>query len=529
MSEKQLSRRHLLKLGAAGAGGLLLHLGLRAGQQAWQTSGPSGLELARAANVNVGRARIESPKVKRFELPLAIAAVKAPVRSEGGIDYYEITAKVARQEVLPGKMTTIWGYDGQWPGMTLEMRRGRACVMTLYNELPEAISCHYHGGVTPPQHDGYAENIVLNGTELPTLIQPGGSWTYEYPNIQPAATNWYHDHGIHRTAFHVYMGIAGFYLVRDDEEASLHLPQGEFEVPIVLQDRIFDSGGELVYDHNGHSGVEGDVQLVNGRPWPRMKVKQGKYRFRILNGSTWRRYDLSLSGGLQLIQIATDAGFLRSPEPLNMTRLYPAERGDYIIDFSTLAPGTTVTLRNRAREALGTTMEQVMLFEVVAGSGHRDPLPVRLTEYPDLRTASALKEVVATREFVFERENGYYVINGRIWDRERFDATPRLGTKEIWRFTNKSGGWWHPVHVHLVNFQLLDRSDPNGSNKRKPHRWELGRKDTVAVPENQSVRVIIDWNAEEYQHFTGPYMMHCHNVDHEDHDMMTQYLLQPEA
>jgi spore coat protein A len=146
-------------------------------------------------------------------------------------------------------------------------------------------------------------------------------------------------------------------------------------------------------------------------------------------------------------------------------------------------------------------------------------------------TAEAVRQSVRTRVWDFDRGNGYYQINGKNWDKNRFDANPRLGTTEIWEFVNGHGGWFHPVHVHLVNYQILQRaSTSNGGNRwRAPNLWERGRKDTVALGENEKVRVIIKWDAEYYQNYTGPYMIHCHNIDHEDHDMMTQYMLLPKA
>jgi FtsP/CotA-like multicopper oxidase with cupredoxin domain len=531
MSDRRLSRRKFLGLGAAGAGGLLLQYGLRQARistsdhLAHHQSAAPGLIFREAGSASASA--LASPTVKRFQVPLPIPKVHQPSSSDATTDYYEISAKVNRQEILPGLMTTIWGYDGEYPGKTFSARRGRRMVVKVTNELPEPISCHYHGGVTAPEHDGYAEDIVLNGVTMPTLIRPGKSWTYEYTNEQGACTNWFHDHAIHKTAEHVYRGMASFYLVRDDEEASFNLPQGEFEIPLVFQDRLFTSSGELVYDNNSHAGVEGDVQLVNGAPWPRLQVQARKYRFRMLVGTNWRRYDFALSHSLKFIQIGTDSGFLRAPLQHSMLRMYGAERNDVIVDFSQVPVGTTVYLYNKAKEAIGTKMEQVMAFEVVASALDDSQVPTQLSSYENLTTSSAIAKSVATRQFVFERTNGYYAINGKIWDPKRFDGSPRLGTTEIWKLVNKSGGWFHPIHIHLINFQVLSRGEIGKPGK--PWAWETGRKDVVAVPENSEVNVIIKWDAHEYRNFTGPYMMHCHNVDHEDHDMMTQFKVLPPA
>jgi FtsP/CotA-like multicopper oxidase with cupredoxin domain len=202
--------------------------------------------------------------------------------------------------------------------------------------------------------------------------------------------------------------------------------------------------------------------------------------------------------------------------------MFQGERNDIIIDFSKLPVGTTVKLLNKAPEAVGTRMEEVMLFEVVRTAVDDSQVPTTLATWEVLTKAMATPGL-PTRYFNFGRTNGFYDINSKIWDKNRFDATPRLGTTEIWRFENNSGGWFHPIHVHLVDFQVIYRKTTNG----QPYAWEKGRKDVVALGEGEVVDVVIKWDAAKYQNFTGPYMIHCHNVDHEDHDMMTQYNLLP--
>jgi spore coat protein A, manganese oxidase len=524
MGSNGLSRRQFLGLAAAGAGGLLLQQGLSQFGNAGQTHSAHGVSLLEAGSK--GASSITSPVVARFQLPLPIPSVLQPTSSDATTDYYTVRVQTARQEILPGLQTPLYTYGGVFPAKTVEARRGRAIKMQVYNDLTDqTVSCHYHGGVTAPQHDGYAEDITVNGVKMPTLIQPGGTWQYEYPNEQQASTNWFHDHGIHNTAEHVYRGMAGFYLVRDDEEASFNLPQGPYEIPLVFQDRIFDSNGELVYDNNGHEGVEGDVQLVNGAPWPRLQVAARKYRFRLLNGSNWRRYNLQFSNKLPFRQVGTESGFLRAPVNHQMIRMFPGERNDVVVDFSKVAVGTTIYLTNLSKEAKDSRMQQVMAFEVVRKESDDSQVPAVLSSYEDLTTAAAVSKSVITRTFVFDRTNGMYAINGKFWDVKRFDARPRLGTTEIWRMVNKSGGWFHPIHIHLINFQILDRKISGVTSKALP--WERGRKDVVSLPENEEARVIIKWDAHEYLNFTGPYMMHCHNVDHEDHDMMTQFEVLP--
>ena len=164
-------------------------------------------------------------------------------------------------------------------------------------------SVHLHGQASLPQYDGYASDIT----------NPGQFKDYRYPNWQNGRTLWYHDHGVHHTAENVAMGLAGMYQIVDDLELSLPLPKGEYDVPLIVGDRMFNSDGSLLIDRNDNSGVYGDVITVNGRPWPVMKVKRRKYRFRILNASPSRSYKWSLDSGQSMQVIATDAGLMPAP------------------------------------------------------------------------------------------------------------------------------------------------------------------------------------------------------------------------
>jgi spore coat protein A len=176
---------------------------------------------------------------------------------------------------LPGLCTTIWGYEGILPGPTIHASRGRRVVVHHTNRLAVPTVVHLHGGVTPPDSDGFPTDMIL----------PDQTRTYVYLNNQHAATLWYHDHAMDHTGRNIYMGLAGFYLLRDQEETSLHLPEGPYDVPLLIQDRLFAADGQFVYDTFRHLAAKGSTILVNGAPWPRMEVAARKYRFRILNGS----------------------------------------------------------------------------------------------------------------------------------------------------------------------------------------------------------------------------------------------------
>lgn len=485
MSIKRMTRRELLKYGTLAGGALLLPIGFDRIGYAGTSSG-----------VTV------KPFTQQFRKP----PVLSPVRSDATTDYYEITETKASGQVIPGKTTQFYSYVGRGlqpsiVGPTIRQRVGRQSVVRfINNSVGTPTSVHLHGMASLPQYDGYAED----------LTPPGYYKDYVFPNNR-AATLWYHDHGIHHTAENVYRGLAGLYIVQDDVELNLPLPKGEYDVPILIQDKQFAASGALIFDDQGQKSQFGDIITVNGVAWPVMQVEQRKYRFRILNGSVSRSYRLSLSTGTDFIMIGTDAGLKTSPSPVKNFRIGMAERYECVIDFSQFPVGTQIELRNLSNpnnEDYANT-NKVMRFDVVAAKGPDD------SSIPStLRTVAPIpaSQAVRTREFRYERSNGLWVINGKTWDSNRVDANPQNGEVEIWRLYNNSGGWFHPIHVHLIDAQILDR------NGRAPFEYERGWKDVFYVGENESVRIIGKFGPN-----TGLYMSHCHNTVHEDHDMMNQF------
>ncbi|MCL6751173.1 multicopper oxidase domain-containing protein, partial [Nostoc sp. CCCryo 231-06] len=252
-----------------------------------------------------------SPRVTPFTQAFRVPPVLNPVRSDSTTDYYEITMKKATVEILPKLKTEVWAYNGITPGPTIKQTKNRQSVVRfINNSVGTPTSVHLHGMASLPQYDGYAED----------LTNPGQYKDYIYPNNR-AATLWYHDHAIHNTARNVFMGLAGMYLVQDQEELDLPLPKGEYDVPLVIQDKQFSTSGKLIFDDQGQKSQMGDIILVNGVPWPKMQVANRKYRFRVLNGSVSRSYDLALSTGEPLIVIGTDAGLMSAPAPVNNFRI----------------------------------------------------------------------------------------------------------------------------------------------------------------------------------------------------------------
>jgi spore coat protein A len=442
-----------------------------------------------------------SPPVVPFQAPFRTPPVLAPTRADADTDYYEITMRRAVVEILSGRPTTIWGYNGEFPGPTIKARSGRRVVVRQTNDLPDATpSVHLHGGHVEPGFDGYPTDVIARGTAK----------DYVYPNRQVASTLSYHDHQMHRTGHNVWMGLFGAYLIEDDVEASLNLPSGASDVPLIIQDRAFRADGSLRYSPDMMHGALGDVILVNGVAQPRFEVANRKYRLRILNGSNAREYELALSSGQPFVQIATDGGLLPRPVRRTTIPVSPFERVEVIVDFSEVPVGSQVILRNEFD--VGRT-GQVMLFDVVRREADPSSVP------SDLRPLERLDEgsASATRDFTLGMDMMSWVINGQRFDPARVDATPRLNSTEIWRFQNRSG-MAHPIHVHLNMFQILDR------NGTPPSEAEAGWKDTVAVGPDETVRVIV-----RFTDYSGLYMVHCHNLEHEDDAMMAQFQVMPAA
>ncbi|MDX6262786.1 MAG: hypothetical protein QOH84_4474 [Kribbellaceae bacterium] len=505
----KLSRRGFL--GAAGGTGLAL------------TLANCGLDASPGQSAELLKSK--APLPEPFKVPLPIPPVKKPLRTQAGIDYYRVVQRKASLEILPGLKTEILGYDGLLPGPTFDVRSGRTTVIEQVNQLDVPTVVHLHGGHTPASSDGWPLDLLMpNGEDHEHAGHSGmgggdlamGSRTYTYPNTQRAATLWYHDHRMDYTAPQVYRGLFGLHVIRDAEEDALPLPGGDREIPLVLADRAFATDGSFLYPaaHDGPGvetkymeGVIGDVMLVNGAPWPVLEVDAARYRFRILNASNARRFELALDPGpARFVQIGSDGGLLGAPVEHETLVVAPAERFDVVVDFSAYRPGSEVTLLNKLDSGRA---GQVMRFKVARNARDESTVPAKLSSYAAAPEPSGLVH----REWRFRRgsANGHqgWTINGKAFDPQQMQASVKLDQYEVWSFVTDVH---HPVHVHLAPFQVLRRGGG------KPGPYDAGWKDTVDIRPAEVVDVLVKFTAHK-----GKYLIHCHNLEHEDMAMMAAF------
>lgn len=489
-------------------------------------AGAMAIPLERSVQAAAQSRIAQSSLPRPFTVPFSVPPVATPMKSVGTTDYYWLSMRQKAVTIIPGHQTRIWGYNGSFPGPTFDVQQGREVVVRQANQLPAShptlgytpfTSVHLHGSASLPQYDGYANDVTY----------PGSWKDYRYPNAQDARTLWYHDHSVHHTSSNVFMGLAGMYRMHDALEQSLPIPQGRYDVPLVISDAMFDNRGQLLFDDNDHSGVFGDVILVNGRAWPVMKVERRKYRFRILNASVTRSYRFQLDTGDPLVVIATDAGLMPTPQPVRTLLHGNAERYEVVIDFAKYKVGQRVTLRNTSAKNVVdyTNTNKVMAFDVVSESTSTANNSIPSVLNPDCAPmALTPTDTMTTRTMALVRRHGQWTINGQSWAEVEASAftkalaTPQLDAVEIWEIHNDSGGWHHPLHIHLIDFQILDREFDRSGVRVPPRPHELGPKDTVYVGENERVRLIMKFGPH-----SGRFMIHCHNLPHEDHDMMGQF------
>lgn len=552
--------------------------------------------------------------------------------------YYRITMAQFEQQLLPEGFppSTVWGYGGcvydpecgyciyqeTTPGATFEAIRGIPMKIQWINgitvpnflavdptvhwanpnnmekptppflpfppgyaeaQFPVPLVTHLHGGEVRSDSDGGPNDWFTFDEEI---VGPGFvSSLYTYPNEQEAATLWYHDHTLGITSQGVLAGLAGFYTIYDPESpVECYLPPRDYDIPLVIQDRLFNEDGSINFPSNGvnpeihpywRPDYFGDTIMVNGRVWPNLNVERRQYRFRILNGSNTRTYNMSFSNNLSMTQIASDGGFLEKPVILTELLLATAERAEVLVDFSELEPGTKIILTNDANAPfpLGApvdpnTLGQIMQFTVMDTCPVKPPvLPSQLNKIPKL--CPDVPPRILTLNVTIENQNALTLtLDGQRWGAP-ISETPVVGSTEEWILVNLTNDS-HPIHVHLIQFQIKDRQDfdvscyesiwtqlngtPPLDNPTKvlevepflegepilPDPNEMGWKDTVIAYPGQVTRLLLRFAPQDadplcvrpginlfpFDPTIGPgYVWHCHILDHEDNEMMRPYIV----
>ncbi|MCZ8513216.1 multicopper oxidase [Paenibacillus filicis] len=500
----------------------------------------------------------EKIKLRKFVDELPIPYTLSPKKRSYNSSYYEVTMKEFSQKLHRDLgPTRLWGYEGTFPGPTFDVMKHETVFVKWMNNLPNKhflpvdttihgseitlpegrTVVHLHGGRTPAHSDGYPEAwFTRNFEQTGPLFERE---IYAYPNMERATMLWYHDHTVGITRLNVYAGLAGCYFIRDNHEQSLNLPNGTYEIPLVIVDRSFNPDGSLYYPSKPDQNVAGlphpslvspfdaDTILVNGKVFPYLDVEPRKYRFRMLNASNSRILTLKMDSNQPFYQIGTDGGFLETTVKLNEFILMSAERVDLIIDFSQYY-GQTMILKNITKSASPETTD-VMQFRVTVPLKGTDTSSLPYYLGPIVRLQSSMAK--RTRYLTLVRIKDQYgrslnLLDGKMW-MDRISERMEVDTVEIWRIINIIDDDPHPIHLHLVDFQILDRQPFDVSHFQKtgkliftgppvpPHPYERGFKDTVGTPFGYVTSIIARFGP-----FTGRYVWHCHMLEHEDYEMM---------
>ncbi|MEX2531036.1 MAG: multicopper oxidase family protein [Gemmatimonadota bacterium] len=443
---------------------------------------------------------------------------RSPLRLAPQIAPHDLTL-VAREGManVGGNITaSAWLLNDVLPSPLLRVRRGDPFHVVMQNQLPQDLILHWHGLAPPEEMDGHPRFAV----------GPGSSYEYAFTVEDRAGTYWYHSHTHMRTAEQTYRGIGGLLIVDDAEEEAIGLPSGAREIPLILQDRRLDGSGLPYYSPFGPdlmAGYMGPEPFGNGVRRPFLEVDSALYRFRVLNASNARIFRLGRSDGRPLVLIGNDGGLIERSRSVPHVDMGPAERVDLLMDLSDAAVGDRVMLRS-----LSFSISGGMGF---MGGSNRQGQPLDLLELRVTRRveepANILDELsfvpgpdpvhsVRERTFRFTSQMMVHRINGRSFEMERVDERVPFGETEIWSFVNESG-LPHPVHLHATHFRVLSRS--GGRGQVMP--WEAGVKDTVLLHPFETVRVAVRFSAQR-----GLFLLHCHNLEHEDMGMMANILVE---
>ena len=483
--------------------------------------------------------------------PLGVLDVAGPLK---------IKAMVASLTLLPGRESPFLVYQTEQAGKAyldpiLRIETGANFSASLDNALPEPTIIHWHGLHIPTAMDGHPVNTIA----------PGGRYAYNFKVRNRGGTYWYHTHAHELTAKQAYNGLASFFLVDDDDQRNLaktlDLRLGETDLPLVIQDKQFDAQGRLLYKPNAHEsmmGWLGDIVLTNLTPNAVHNVTQRTYRLRLLNGSNARIYRLAFVHGktpLEFTVIGTDGGFIDKPETVRESFFAPGERLDLLLDAGQVQPGQDIFLKSLAfdpmenegpmggmgmgnmstKDSMGQMMSSmgssrlplgmefnILKLAVVTGDRVVAKLPTVLSQVKPIRTEGAVQ-----RKIELSMEHMRFLINARSFKMQEIAFDVKRSAIEVWSISNPAMGMPHPMHIHGFSFQVVERinSPQQVSAMARFGKGrvvsDLGWKDTVLVWPGETVHIAIDFTHD----FPGDqtYLLHCHNLEHEDAGMMVNF------
>jgi FtsP/CotA-like multicopper oxidase with cupredoxin domain len=472
-------------------------------------------------------AEIQQPRFVNHDLIMQNELLIPPLLEPqvvGEEKVFELSANEGETSFLEGKSTNTTGYNGTYLGPTLRAHKGDNVRIILTNNLSQSVTTHWHGMHLPAMMDGGPHQEIV----------PGEVWEPHWTIENEAATLWYHPHVLEQTGAQVYSGLTGIFIVDDENSDSLSLPKeyGVDDLPLIVQDREFREDGQFIYepqrrDEFGHTGMLGNIILVNGTYAPFVDVPAKQIRLRIINASNARRYNFGFEDRRTFYQIATDGGLLASPIARTRMILAPGERAEVIVDLAgEKEPLTLISdavheeneVLRFVKALMKLERDENQVFKIIelrpqSTAEVTQALPQSLNSIERLPSTSAVR----TRRFILDPRNRS--INGKVMDHHYVNEVIHSGDVEIWGIINLSGTY-HPFHIHGVQFQILDRGG------RPPADYELGWKDTILVANAEIVHVIMRF--PEFSNANTPYMYHCHILEHEDMGMIGQFIVTDE-
>ncbi|GAA4696527.1 multicopper oxidase family protein [Phytohabitans rumicis] len=458
----------------------------------------------------------------------AVVPYSVPLRIPPVLQGAEVTLQMreADVQIMPtGPPTRMWTYNGIYPGPTIRRPSGQTSRISFRNDLPvtfDRATIHHHGSHSRPSEDGQPNDF---------LIPRGSVRTYTYEHLERgepewAVTQWYHDHRMDVTGRNVWNGLAGMFILDDAFDSALPLPKGEFDVPLVIADKTFDANNQIPYTFS-IVGTLGDTWLVNGRPQPYFDVGDRKYRVRILNAANRRPLVLALSNGAPMTQIGTDAGLLPAPIQRTSIILQPAERVEVVLDFAGLLGQNVVLMDTNTPATPGNPPKELMQFRVNRDLTETSSVPATLRPAPTFPTPTKDRQFVLRAVTNAAGTPTQWTINNQAFDPNRIDADPVLNSTERWTFMNVSPQP-HSIHLHDVDWQLVSRfqvvldasGNPTQGAAIPVQPYESALKETFFIPANTGFSVLTTFTDH-----LGPYMLHCHMLEHEDMAMMARFVV----